>query len=132
MWLLSDTRALFKTAQQMPAVPRSHVTSQISKLEGLSLIYISANFQKLKLVEKERCQEQCDLGLLAWALMGFPALGCIAEMHACGLWLLFRWFTCQLFHTWLRECPDFLQPVEDKTFQAKSFRSSLSLSWCQP
>ena len=42
MWLLSDMSALFKTAQQMPAVPRSHVTSQIFKLEGLSLIYISA------------------------------------------------------------------------------------------
>lgn len=84
MWLLSDMRALFKTAQQMPAVPRSHVTSQISKLEGLSLIYISANFQKLKLVEKERCQGQCDLGLLAWALMGFPALGCHCR-NAC-LW----------------------------------------------
>lgn len=49
MWLLSDMRALFKTAQQMPAVPRSHVTSQISKLEGLSLIANFLQFSKAQI-----------------------------------------------------------------------------------
>lgn len=49
MWLLSDMSALFKTAQQMPAVPSSHVTSQIFKLEGLSLIYISAKLSKAQI-----------------------------------------------------------------------------------
>lgn len=100
------------------------------------LLQIFCNFQKLRLVEKERCQGQCDLGLLAWALMGFPALGCHCR-NAC-LWDLASiqvvhlpalphtgWGSVQPF------CSDCCSLWRIK-LSRQSFKSSLSLSWCQP
>lgn len=91
------------------------------------------NFQKLKLVEKERCQGQCDLGHLAWALMGVPSTRVsLQKCMSVGFGFYSGGSSASSSTHGLRECPAslqwLLQPVEDQTFQAKSFRSSLSLS----
>ena len=124
----------------MPAVPRSHVTSQISKLEALCLIYIPAKFQKLipneQLVEKERCQGQCDLSLLTWALMGVPSTR--VSLQKCMLWGL---VSIQVLH--LQALPHMgwasVQPFCSdccSLWRIKLSRQSLlgapSLSRCQP
>lgn len=73
---------------------RSHVASQISRREGSHVLFIlPGKCQQLipngRVVGKKRCQEQCDLSLPAWALVGHPARRCHCRKAFSLVWFGF-------------------------------------------
>lgn len=71
---------------------------------------ISKAHSNEQLVEKERCQGQCDLGLLAWALMGVPSTR--VSLQKCmlvGFGFYSGGSSASSSTHGLRECPAFLQ-----------------------
>lgn len=101
LWWLPDTSALFKTAQQMLAVPgASCIFSDSQTLGFVSYFYFlesaRSSFQMGNLWKKRDAKGSVTSVSQPVPSWGTQHYGIIAEMHAYGVWFLFRWFSCQL------------------------------------